>query len=173
MQLQQRSIHRRTYRGIPSKDLSRKVVFSERVLTIRTRISHYSALSRGISQFWISSCHTGLHIEMTCDCSPRLSQLQQSWCDIQAVKGYKVTLNTFDVHLLPPGPYTDKKKKLQVKNEPAALEGRKSKTEYQVLKGKKEQINYSIYYQHLRNKKLRKPQPTRSRWMLQGKRNYC
>lgn len=104
--------NRRTpYGEIPSKDISRKVVVSERVLTIRTSISHYSALSRRISQFWISSCHTGLHLEMTCDCSPRLSQLQHSWCNTQVVKRNKVTLNIFDVYLLPPVAYADRKKR--------------------------------------------------------------
>lgn len=47
---------------------------------------------------------------MTCDCSPGLSQLQHSWCNIQVVKGYKVTLNTSDVYLLAPVAYRDRKK---------------------------------------------------------------
>lgn len=110
---------------------------------------------------------------MTCDCSPGLSQLQHSWCNnIQVVKGYKVTLNTSDVYLLPPVAYRDKKKNLQVKNEAAALEGDKSKTVVSNAERKKG-TDQLLHYQYLRDKKLRKPQPTRSGWMLQVERNYC
>ena len=81
---------------------------------------------------------------MTCDSLHQQSQLQDSRCNTQAVKGYSGTLTYFGVYLLPSVAYTDKKEMLQAKNEAAVFVEKTQDSSCQALKGKKEQMNYSI-----------------------------
>lgn len=81
---------------------------------------------------------------MTCDNLNQQSQLQDSWCNTQAVKGYKGTLIYFSVYLLPSVAQTDKKETLQAKNEAAALVEKKQDSSCQMLKGKKGTDNRSF-----------------------------